>query len=318
VKKLSLGVRPDDDRERLDRFLARAGSLTRGEARRLIDRGGVWVDGRRVKVASRQLRAGQSVTAVLQEGGRPADVALPAFGPERVLYEDDQLIAVDKPAFIPAQATLATDRGSLVSLVSKLIGQPAGLVHRLDLETSGVTVFCKGREATSALAAAFRERRARKRYLAVAWGALPDVGRVDLPLGRDPSRKGRFLAQLGARLPAATGFEVLGRRGMLVAVTLEPETGRTHQIRAHLKALGAPVVGDKLYGGPVEIETNGARIGVKRVLLHAWGLELMSPASGKAIRVAAPIPADLMEVLGSLAPGQVFPGADPFRVGFAS
>lgn len=289
MHKLDLFAAGPDDGDRLDRFVARRGDISRGEARRLLDRGAVWVNQQRVKIASRPVRAGQRILVVMEEAGRtvPPEMEL---DPTRVLFQDAHLIAVDKPAFVPAQATLASDRGSLVALVSAHVGRPVGLVHRLDLETTGVTVFGKTKAATTALAAAFREGKARKRYLAVCWGDLPGEGRVDLPLCPDPRHPGRFLARVDGKLPAATRFRVLGREERLLVVEVFPETGRTHQIRVHLASLEAPIIGDELYGGPSALEGPRGEQKVERFLLHARSLDLPHPATGAAFHVEALVP----------------------------
>ncbi|MGI5861219.1 MAG: RluA family pseudouridine synthase [Myxococcales bacterium] len=297
MKKLELRPGPSDEGERLDRFISRAGGVSRGEARRVLERGGVWVGGKRVKVASRPVRAGQSVLVVLEEAGRSAGPAA-ELAAERILFEDASLVAVDKPPFVAAQATLGSDEGNLLALVSAHLGGEAGLVHRLDLETSGVTVFGKTRSATRALAAAFREGTAHKRYLAIAFGELADEGRIETPISPDPHRKGRYLAVAGGRMPAATRYKVLGRKGRLCAVEAFPETGRTHQIRVHLASLGAPLVGDKLYGGPKAIETDAGPVQVERVLLHARELQLPHPKTGEPLRILAPVPAEIAWGLG--------------------
>ena len=303
MKKLVLETQGRDEGQRLDRFLASRGGLTRGEARRLLDRGAVWVNGQRVKIASRPVHEGQEVSVFIEEAGR-SEPAAQRLEPERVLLEDAHLIAVDKPPGVPAQATLATDCGNLLALVSAHVGREVGLVHRLDLETSGVTLFAKTRPATTALAAAFRHGTVQKRYLAAALGTLPDEGRVDLAISPDPRRWGKFRALPGGKVPAATRFRVLARRGLLCAVELFPETGRTHQIRVHLKALGAPIAGDDLYGGPAEVETPTGRHRAERVMLHARSLELPHPATGARLAVEAPLPEDLKGLL-------VAAGADP-------
>jgi 23S rRNA pseudouridine1911/1915/1917 synthase len=296
MKKLELKPGRDDKGERLDRFIARAGSVSRGEARRALDRGGVWIDGKRVKLCSRPVCPGQPILVVLEEAGR-TELKARKLADERILYEDSWVIAVDKPPFVPAQATMASDRGNLVALVSERIGRQAGLVHRLDLETSGVTVFGKSTQATSALAAAFREGTAHKRYLAVASGELPDTGTIDLALSPDPRHPGRFVASPEGETPALTRFRVLSRRGSLMAVEARPETGRTHQIRVHLSSQHAPIVGDPLYGGPANIEVEGVSQPAGRVMLHARELVLPNPRTGAPLRLVAPVPADLAYAL---------------------
>ena len=293
MKRLALTVKSRDDGERIDRFIARQGGVSRGEARRALERGGVWIDDKRVKVASREVHDGQTIQVVLEEGGRAEEAPI-APGTPRILFEDEAVIAVDKPAHMDAQCTLGNDRDDLLAWVTGHVGREIGLVHRLDRETSGVTVFGKTRHATAVLSAAFREGTAHKRYLAAAFGELPQEGRIDLPLSPDPRRKGRFVAMESGKVTAATRFRVLGRNGKLCAVELFPETGRTHQIRAHLTALSAPIVGDGRYGGPKEFPELGAKI--TRVMLHARSLLVPHP-DGEVLELRAPVPLDLGLVL---------------------
>jgi 23S rRNA pseudouridine1911/1915/1917 synthase len=180
-------------------------------------------------------------------------------------------------------------------------------VHRLDRETSGVTVFGKTAQATTALAAEFREGRARKRYLAATGPGLPPSGTVDLPLSKDPSRPGRWRASRTANgVPALTVFRTLYTGPEYCLVELLPRTGRTHQLRAHLTALGAPILGDSRYGGAVR----AGGISAPRCLLHAQALELSHPRTGLPLRVESPVPEDLrrfFEHAGIPAPAGPFP-----------
>jgi 23S rRNA pseudouridine1911/1915/1917 synthase len=211
------------------------------------------------------------LAVVLEESGRaPAEDLPPALV---VLFEDDALIAVDKPAGLLTQPG-PSGGTSLVELVSQRLGHAAGLVHRLDRETSGVVVFGKTAQATRALAAEFRSGHAKKTYVALVTAELPASGVVDLPLSRDPSRPGRWRATRKANgIAALTRFES-HRAGALTVVTLFPETGRTHQLRAHLESLGAPILGDRLYGG-----ADGPRC-----LLHAQSLAVL----GRVIEAKLP------------------------------
>ncbi|MDC0713996.1 RluA family pseudouridine synthase [Stigmatella sp. ncwal1] len=260
------------------------------QALQLVEAGAVYVGGRRCREAGLRLRAGQVVAVVLEEGGRSSLEALAAPPSLDILFEDEALIAVDKPVGITAQPTEGRTGGSLVDLVSERLGRPAGLVHRLDRETSGVTVFGKTSQATTALAAEFREGRAHKRYVAVTGPGLPASGTVDLPLSRDPSRPGRWRASRTANgIIALTDFRTLYAGADFCLVELLPQTGRTHQLRAHLTALGAPILGDSRYGGAAT--AGGFPAG--RCLLHAQGLELAHPLTGDPLRMEAPLPADL-------------------------
>lgn len=296
MKRLALDVGPSDAGERLDRFIAARGGISRGAARRALEAGGVFVDGRRCKVASRGLRGGQSVVVNLEEGGRAA-AAPEALDRARLLYADADLVAVDKPAGVPAQPTLTTDRGTLPDLVGALLGAPVSIVHRLDRETSGVTVLARTREAAAALSEAFRAGAPEKTYLALcARAPSPPEGRVDAPLGKDPRRAG-LRAVTPAGEPAATRYRTL-RAGAAALVEARPETGRTHQIRVHLAHLGAPLLGDARYGGPRMV---GA-LAIPRVMLHAARLALRHPATGAPLAFEAPVPADFEAVARALAP----------------
>ncbi|MBK7862793.1 MAG: RluA family pseudouridine synthase [Archangiaceae bacterium] len=256
--------------------LTRALQIDDARAHELTEAGAVYVDGKRCRDPKRQVPAGAQLIAVLEEAGR---VASPTAAPVglRVLYEDPRLIAVDKPPGVLAQPG-PSGGDNLLEQVSAHLGREAGLVHRLDRETSGVTVFGKSRAATSELARLFREGQAKKQYLAVVTAPLPDGGTIDLPLSKDPSRPGRWRASKQANgLSASTCFEVRERRGEKGLVTLFPATGRTHQLRAHLTALGAPIAGDRLYGG----------VEGPRCLLHAQVLQLGE------LTLEAPVPEDL-------------------------
>lgn len=307
MKRLDLCVGHEDEGDRLDRFLARAGGISRGEARRVLERGGVWVNGKRVKAASRALRQGQRVLLVLEEAGARREKVQRALDRARILYEDKQLLAVDKPPFVAAQPTLGSDRGDLVALASALLEMPLGLVHRLDVETSGVTLLAKDKAAVRALTQAFRERAVVKRYLALVGSAgdLPERGEIDLALSPDPGRPGRQRVSTHGGLPAFTRYRVVGR-GVAGTALVEalPETGRTHQIRVHLKALGAPLLGDRLYGGASRLALGGGEaLVIPRVMLHAASLDLRHPFTLRALHIEAPLPEDVEVLVKRLSMG---------------
>jgi len=243
---------------------------------RRVSTGAVYVDGRRVRDAQTRIPKGSRVSVVLEASGdSTANRPAPAAFSLEVLFQDAAVLVVNKPPGLPAQPTPDGER-SLLDLATKHLGHDAGLVHRLDRETSGVTVFGVTKASTSALAAAFREGRARKEYLAVVGAGLPDNGVIDAPLQKDPSRAGRWrTTSSGNGLEASTRFECAQRRAVCL-VRLFPATGRTHQLRAHLASIGFPIVGDTLYGG-----TDGPRC-----LLHARQLEI------DGARWKAPVPGD--------------------------
>ena len=265
------------------------------DARALVERGAVYVRGRRQREPAREIVSETPVLVVLEERGRASIGPLPAPPPLRILHEDADLLAVDKPAGLPAQPTPG-GMGSLLLLASDHLGREAGLVHRLDRDTSGVTVFGKSAAATSALAASFRTGSVRKQYLAVTGPGLPPSGTCTLRLARDPRRPGRWLAREHDGLEAETRFRRLGGTASHALAALWPRTGRTHQIRAHLAALGAPIAGDRLYGGTTTLD--GRPVG--RTLLHAHRLEVPHPRTGEPLPLCAAPPEDLAPFFAAL------------------
>lgn len=291
MKRRTLRVSEQEDGEVLDALLARSLHLAPGEAAALVERGAVYLDGRRCRFGGQRLRAGQTISAVLEESGRSALERPSGQPPLRVLFEDDALLAVDKPAGVPAQPTVGRVGESLLDAVCAHLGRPAGLVHRLDRDTSGVTVFGKTEAATSALAAQFRQGTAHKRYLAATSPGLPARERIELPISKDPSRPGRYRATRAAHgKPAVTELERLFDSDEFCLVALRPLTGRTHQLRAHLAASGTPILGDALYGG---LPAAGG-LPAPRCLLHAQALTLRHPISGEPLCLEAPLPEDLL------------------------
>jgi len=278
-------------------------SLSLAEARTLVERGAVYVRGRRRTAPGEPVPAGTPVMVVLEEAGRSSLAEAAPLPPLRILFEDASLVVVDKPAGLPAQPTPG-GAPSLLDAVSAHLGAPAGLVHRLDRDTTGVTVFGKSPAVTSALAAQFRQGRVAKQYLAIAGPALPPSVDCTLRLARDPSRPGRWRAGRQG-LEARTELLRLAGTEELTLVQARPHTGRTHQIRAHLAALGAPIAGDRVYGGASML--SGER--VERVLLHAQVLALAHPRTGAVVAWTAPLPPDLERWFARL--GQAPPAEAP-------
>lgn len=248
----------------LEALVARELSLTPAQATGLVTSGAVYLDGRRAR-PNAQVRTGMRLMVVLEEGGVSVAERAQPLPSLVVLFENAELLVVDKPAGITAQPTPGRVGDSLLDLASAYLGRTAGLVHRLDRETSGVTLFGKTKEATSRLAGHFREGRASKEYLAVTAPGLPESGTIDLPLSKDPSRPGRWRASRSANgLEALTRYSRLATSPAASSVALFPQTGRTHQLRAHLAGIGFPIIGDRLYGGPEG----------PRCLLHARRLSI--------------------------------------------
>lgn len=308
MKRVRLVVSPTEAHARLDALLTGRGGLDPATFARALAAGGISVNRRRVTRADLPLHLRDEVVATLVEGGRAASGAAP-LPPERILHRDPHLIAVDKPPGLPAQGTASDARAGLDEAVRRrleLDREPSfvGLVHRLDLETSGVTVFGRTGPATTALAASFREGAARKTYLCLVAGD-PDwaVQEIDAPLDARPGRPGVYEVRNGGK-PARTVLEVRARyRGdgfQAALVEARPATGRTHQIRVHAAHAGHPLLGDRRYAGPAFLtRADGQRLECPRVALHAARLELPHP-SGGVFQAGCELPDDLRRLSETL------------------
>jgi RluA family pseudouridine synthase len=263
--------------------------VSKSEARRIIDRGGCTVNVALVRVASRSVKAGDTIELGIMETGRFEELVLP---PEALLYEDRELIAVNKPAGINSQRTPYQLKGTLEYWVSEYFKQQgsteaARVVHRLDRGTSGAMLFPKDRPAAAWLSKQFQDGLVDKFYLALVSGTPEQTEwRVDAPIGKvGPARYG-VMAEGKA---AATEFRVVVAGGGLALVEAKPLTGRTHQIRVHLESVGLPILGDTTYGG--------AQAG--RMMLHCSAMAF-STAGKKAIRVEAPLDGEFARIVSGL------------------
>jgi 23S rRNA pseudouridine1911/1915/1917 synthase len=309
-------VGADSAGDRLDRFLGRQSFLpTRSRIAALIRGGHVSVDGVARKT-SYPVSAGDLVEVVLppEEPSRVEPEDLPLD----VLYEDDALIAINKPTGMASHPAPGTRRGTLVAALlhrwSLGEGWPdpqrPGIVHRLDKDTTGVMVVAKTPVALHGLARQFQNRTVSKQYLAVVRGVPRlDSGIVDLAIGRDPQNRKRMQAREGQKREARTRWVVQARFGgarpTSALVECRPETGRTHQIRVHLASLGHPLVGDEIYGSRRVPAGAGsavreALLGFPRQALHAARLQLHHPGDGRALDFRAPLPPDIEDLILAL------------------
>jgi 23S rRNA pseudouridine1911/1915/1917 synthase len=225
--------------------------------------------------------------------------ALPEDLPLDILYEDDAVIALNKPAGMVVHAGAGNHSGTLVNrlvhhfaALSKVGGDVRpGIVHRLDKGTSGVLLVARTDAAHQALAAQFSGRSVEKTYFALVHGNVrADSGRIATPIERDSLRRIRMTTKSGVGRSALTEYRVRQRFEKFTFLEVRIHTGRTHQIRVHLASIGHPVAGDRLYGGQA----------AQRIFLHAWRIVFASPETGERIAVEAPLPADLNEWLASL------------------
>ena len=284
-------VTEQDAGRRLDQVLAaRIPELSRRKARVLLDIGGVFVDKARVKIASRVLREGQVVEANLggaleratKDVGRAARRRdadkLPDY---QVVFEDSDIIVVVKPAGLLTAPTPESDRNNLVDLLSRRRGRRERVlvVHRIDLQTSGLLVFARTDRANRELSARFRDHDIERRYVAVVAGTITAPCAVDSPVGGR-----RAVTHLSVEEP-------LGERATFIGARLE--TGRTHQIRIHCAELGHLVLGDRQYGTPTDFDP-------PRMALHATHLGFLHPRTGKMLDFDAPWPEDLRAWLDQL------------------
>ena len=297
--RLKLTAVAADEGLALLQFVARRGGIPEEQARESIERGGAFLRGKRVRDLLAPVRARDRVEVSLRPASQPG-----ALGKERVLHLDGEVVVVDKPAGVTAQEDRAGGEAlpDLCAALLQELGEPsqALLVHRLDRGTTGVTVLARTQRAHAFLLEEFRERRVTKEYRALVAGAPADSeGVIDLALGADPGVPGLRRKDPHGD-PARTRYEVLERLRGSALLTAFPETGRTHQIRVHLRELGHPLLGDPRYGGPSHVaRPDGARHELARPMLHALSLQMRHP-SGKALYVRAPEPPDFLAALAFL------------------
>lgn len=304
-----LTVSAEDSGRRLDLYLAsRLPELSRTRIQELIDEG-------RVRVSERLPRRAQRVAAGdvidVEVLARPALAAEPEEIPLEFLYQDDDFVVVNKPAGMVVHAGAGIASGTLVNALLHHLGVLSaeggdvrpGIVHRLDRGTSGALLVARNDAAHRALADQFRARTVHKTYVALLHGKLPrESGTIQLPITRDPRRRTRMTARLRQGRESRTDWRVLARLGNFTLVAAEPQTGRTHQIRAHFAAIGHPVVGDTLYGAPAR--ARAARVllpELDRIFLHAARLRFAHPSTGDAVEVRAPLDRSLRAYVAELA-----------------
>ncbi len=298
-------VGDDEAGLRQDVFLAgHLEEISRNRIKALIEEGGVLVDGKRLK-PHHPLSPGNRVEIILPS----PSASVP--GPEPIgldiLYEDEDIIVIDKSPGILVHPVRAGQGGTLVNALLHHAGSlpetggvlRPGIVHRLDRDTSGVLIAAKTSRAYSDLVRQFRARLVGKEYLAIVRGKpSAAMGEVDYPLGRSPRLRTRMTVRYSGGRHAQTKYEMIEEFKTCSLLRLEIMTGRTHQIRVHLSRLGCPVLGDREYGGKTDTETGVPR--APRQMLHARLLRITHPLTGEPMEFSAPIPRDMKDVLDDL------------------
>ena len=306
----ALQVPPDAAAQRVDRYVADVTGLSRSHVQKLITAGNLTSDGVPLK-ANAVIGPGTALRLVVPEP-ELLDMAPAPEIPVRIVYEDADLLIVDKPAGLVVHPSPGHGSGTLVNALLALDAgsfggiagvQRPGIVHRLDRDTSGLLMVARTDAAQHSLMAQLKARRVKKTYLALVAGEVSaEVGRIEAPIGRDPKHRTRMAVVPDGRT-STTGYRVRERFAGWTLLELDLVTGRTHQIRVHLDAIGHPVAGDPVVGtgtarkGP---RPAGVRPPLQRLFLHAWRLQLTSPSDGHLIRAEAPLPPELEVVLDGL------------------
>lgn len=295
---------PSGASQRADRVVADAVGLSRSYVQRLIEDGRLTRAGAAVK-SNTMLEAGAQLELDMPE--QVQTTLEPEQIPLTVVYEDADVLVIDKPAGLVTHPSPGHNSGTLVNALLARGGVAAygsiggadrpGIVHRLDRDTSGLIIVARNDQAQTALMAQLKARRVKKTYIALVHGSpLAEVGRIEAPIGRDARHYSRMSVTAAGR-PSVTGYRVRERLLGWTLLEVDLMTGRTHQIRVHLASIGHPVAGDPVYA------TGVARRGpdeLKRTFLHSWRIEFKSPSEDRLIRVEAALPAELESVLNAL------------------
>ena len=302
--RVSVAIPDGTGRVRADRFVADVTGLSRAYVQRLIAEGRLTREGRAVR-ANVIVTPGPPLELDIPEV-RPLELEAESI-PLQVVYEDEDLLVVNKPAGMVTHPAPGHPGGTLVNALLGLGGPGTyggiagvarpGIVHRLDRDTSGLLLVAKNDTAQASLMAQLKARRVKKTYLALAAGGVAaEVGRIEAPIGRDPRHRTRMAVVFDGRA-AVTGYRVRERFPGWTFLELDLVTGRTHQLRVHLASIGHSIAGDTVYG------TGTAKVGppgLARLFLHAWRIEFAAPAGDRIIRAEAPLPAELEAVVGDL------------------
>ncbi|HEY6873623.1 MAG TPA: RluA family pseudouridine synthase [Geobacteraceae bacterium] len=313
MENIDLTYPEGSEPERLDSFVARSlGSVTRSTVQKLIDEGLVTVDGTPQK-ASLKLKGGERISVRIPPP-KPAEAA-PEEIPLDILYEDDDVVVVNKPPGMVVHPGAGTSGGTLVNaLLAHCLDLSGiggtlrpGIVHRIDKDTSGVLVAAKNDRAHQSLAHQFKEHTIKRVYLALMYGSPKgEKGKIESVIGRHPTDRKRMSGKARSGKHAVTHWQVIGRYGSITLVRLRLETGRTHQIRVHLSEAGHPLVGDPVYGGSGRLAgITDPRLkalirDLDRQALHAKTLGFIHPATAQYLEFDTELPEDMGRIVAYL------------------
>jgi len=298
MNQIKIKIKPQINR--LDKFLSnQVKTISRTQAKKLINQGQILVNGRKVD-PDFELSKGDSIS-IDMPAPTPTQVKAEKIN-LKIIYEDRDILVLDKDEGMVVHPTLDHPSGTVVNALLHYLKLPSenlenlrpGIVHRLDKGTSGLLVIAKNPNALEKLKTQFKARLVKKKYLALVMGKMePRSGDIEKPIGRHPTNRKKFSVQEGGK-EAQTYYNVIeyigGKKEGFSLVEVSPKTGRTHQIRVHLKSLGYPIVGDRLYGGKP----------ASRIFLHAFSLEFSHPTKGKTVSFESPLPKNLEEILNKI------------------
>lgn len=295
MEKFAFQVTENEPSVRLDQYLVTVfpRPISRSHIKKLIDNGNILANGVKVKV-HHKVKVGDKIEVTLEElpflNLEPQDIAL------NIIYEDDDIIVVNKPPGIAAHPGLGIQSGTLVNALlyhckslSTVNEARPGIVHRLDKDTSGIMVVAKNNFSHTELAKQFKDRTVKKRYIALVKGDVElDEGIVDLPIGRHPSHRQKMAVRYDSTKKAVTEYKVLKRFKDFTMLELNLKTGRTHQIRVHMAYLGHPILGDEKYGAKGKFQ---------RQALHSYFLSFRHPRTGENLEFTAELPDDIKTLI---------------------
>jgi 23S rRNA pseudouridine1911/1915/1917 synthase len=300
MKKNIYRVGPEISSERLDMFLSSESGLTRSRVKKLIELGAVTVNSHPRIKTSHKLRGNDQVELIMPD--EPEGVLIPEDIPLEIIWEDDHIIAVNKPPGMVVYPAAGNRSGTLMNaLVSKCTisastGGPLrpGIVHRLDKETSGAMVIAKDDRSYHDLVGQFKDREIEKHYLALLFGSLKEEkGEINRAIGRSLSDRKKMSTKTKKGKEALTRFEVIERFGPATMAKVRIITGRTHQIRVHFASIGHPVLGDRIYGKKTSLRIGNRTVPFRRQMLHAHTIKLRHPVTGDIMEFTAPVPEDM-------------------------